>query len=109
MAHSLAPSVTEVEKFPMWSSVIFPTSLSRTSTLRVAVLGTFRIFHSSFHTGDNVSGLTVELFRTLWSAKLCRHGPTSPKVTEGIKPWDLRSCIILWQDVITKTQVIDLI
>lgn len=45
----------------MRSSVRLPTSLSRTSTCIVAVFGTFLILHNSFHTGDNVSGLTVDL------------------------------------------------
>ena len=61
IVHSFAPGDTDVENLPMWSSVMLPTSLSLTSTVRVAVFGTFLIFHSSFHTGESVSGLTVDL------------------------------------------------
>ena len=64
IAHSFAPGVTGSENLPMWSSVMFPTSLSLTSTVRVAVLGTFLIFHSSFHTGESVSIFTVDLQMT---------------------------------------------
>ena len=58
---SLAPAATETLNLPIKSSLGAPKSLSRTSTMRSAVEGTFLTFHVSFQTGVSVLPLTAEL------------------------------------------------